>query len=98
MEQLQQTPIYQAINKPVLLFGAERNLVIFLAMMATMLMWMGGTWVTFFIGLVIWMIGIYYLREMAKRDPIMSSVFRRYHKYKHYYPAHTTPFAYFKAE
>jgi len=98
MEQLQQTPIYQAINQPVLLFGAERNLVIFLAMMATMLMWMGGTWVTFFIGLIIWMVGIYYLREMAKRDPIMSIVFRRYQRYRHYYPAHTTPFAYFKSE
>jgi len=98
MDKLQQTPIYQAINQPVLLFGAERNLVIFLAMMATMLMWMGGSWVTFFIGLTIWMVGIYYLREMAKRDPIMSSVFRRYQTYKHYYPAHTTPFAYFRAE
>ena len=98
MDELQQTPIYQAINQPILLFGAERNLVIFLAMMAAMLMWMGGSWVTFFIGLIIWVVGIYYLREMAKRDPIMSSVFRRYQKYKHFYPAHTTPFAYFKAE
>ncbi|HHB94371.1 MAG TPA: conjugal transfer protein TrbD [Campylobacterales bacterium] len=96
MEKLQQTPIYQAINQPVLLFGAERNLVIFLIMIATMLIWMGGTWFTFFVGLIIWIVGIYYLREMAKRDPIMSSVFRRYQKYKHYYLAHTTPFAYFK--
>ncbi|MCK4442625.1 MAG: VirB3 family type IV secretion system protein [Sulfurovaceae bacterium] len=96
MEKLQQTPIYQAINQPVLLFGAERNLVIFLIMMATMLIWMGGTWFTFFVGLIIWIVGIYYLREMAKRDPIMSSVFRRYQQYKHYYPAYTTPFAYFK--
>lgn len=98
MDQLQQTPIYQAINQPVLLFGAERSLVIFLATMAMMLMWMGGSWVTFFIGLIIWIVGIYYLREMAKRDPIMSSVFRRYQKYKPFYPAHTTPFAYFKTK
>ena len=67
MNELQQTPIYKAINQPILLFGAERNLVIFLAMMSSMLIWIGGSWFTFFIGLIIWIIGIYYLREMAKK-------------------------------
>jgi len=96
MDELQQTPIYKAINQPVLLFGGERHLVIFLATMSIMLIWMGATLFTFFIGLIIWIIGIYYLREMAKRDPIMSNVFRRYQQYKHYYSAHTTPFTYFR--
>jgi len=96
MDELQRVPIYQAINKPVLYFGAERSLVIMLGAMSGMLMWMGGTWFTFFVGLVIWFIGIYYLREMAKKDPIMSIVFRKYQYYKTFYPGYTTPFAYFK--
>ena len=97
MNELQQTPIYKAINQPILLFGAERNLVIFLAMMSSMLIWIGGSWFTFFIGLIIWIIGIYYLREMAKKDPLMSRVFKRYQQYKHHYSAHTTPFSNIKS-
>jgi len=96
MDELQRIPIYQAINKPVLFLGAERSLVIMLGAMSGMLMWMGGTWFTFFMGLIIWFIGIYYLREMAKKDPIMSMVFKKYQQYKKFYPAYTTPFSYFK--
>jgi len=92
MDELQRVPIYQAINKPVLYFGAERSLVIMLAAMSGMLMWMGGTWFTFFVGLVIWFIGIYYLREMAKKDPMMSIVFKKYQQYKKFYPGYTTPY------
>ena len=96
MDELHKVPIYQAINQPVLFLGAERNLVIILGAMSGMLMWMGGTWITFFIGLLIWIIGIYFLREMAKKDPEMSKVFKKYQTYQKYYRGYTTPFAYFK--
>lgn len=95
-DSLRAAPIYQAVNKPVLFAGGERSLVIMLGTMAGMLIWMGASWFNLFLGLFLWFVGIYFLREMAKEDVIMSQVFIKYQRYQHFYVSYTTPFYYMK--
>jgi len=84
--------IHSALNKPNLLFGAERELILLLGLFSAMMVFIAMTWQTFIVGIVMWVGLSTLLRMMAKADPMMSKIYLRQLKYKSFYAAHSTPF------
>lgn len=84
--------IHSALNKPNLLFGAERELILLLGLFSAMMVFIAMTWQTFIVGIVMWVVLSTLLRMMAKADPMMSKIYLRQLKYKSFYAAHSTPF------
>lgn len=80
-------PIRQSLHRHNQVFGAEREMVMFSALIA-LLVGVGG--MTFISGVsagLFWLCSIFVLRLMAKNDPVMSKVWIRHVKQQDYYPA-----------
>ncbi len=90
--QLKSVKIHAALNKPNLLLGGERELMLISALFSSVMIFIAMTWQTFLIGIALWLILSMLLRMMAKADPLMSKVYLRQLKYKNFYTAHSTPF------
>ena len=84
--------IHTSLNKPDLLLGCERKLLV-LSGLLTALIVISFNPITAVIGMLFWLIAIASLRKMAKADPLMSKIYLRHIKYQSYYPPHATPFA-----
>ncbi|MBZ7980326.1 VirB3 family type IV secretion system protein [Campylobacter sp. RM12640] len=97
MQELQRVDIYQALNKPNLVFGADRELVLFNMLISFTLIFTGLTLISTLIGCFILFAGGFLLRTMAKHDPLMKDIFQRQIKYKKYYVAQASYFSYLKA-
>jgi len=86
------TPIHESLNRPILLMGGERNLVLMLAVIAGVFilslakLWAAGA------GLLIWTAGQWTLSRAATYDPLLSKTGPRSLRYRRYYPAQATPF------
>ena len=89
---LKSIKIHSALNKPNLLMGAERELILVVGLFSAMMVFIALTWETFIVGIVMWIVITTLLRMMAKADPLMSKVYLRQLKYNSFYPAHSTPF------
>ncbi|MBN2768431.1 MAG: conjugal transfer protein TrbD [Campylobacterales bacterium] len=91
-EELKKIKIHSALNKPNLLFGAERELILLLGLFSAMMIFIAMTWQTFIAGIIMWVILSTLLRMMGKADPMMSKVYIRQMKYNSFYPAKSTPY------
>jgi len=89
---LKAVKIHSALNKPNLLMGAERELILLVGLFSAMMVFIAMTWQTFIVGIIMWVILSTLLRMMAKADPQMSKIYLRQLKYNGFYPAHSTPF------
>jgi len=96
MEQQQwEAPVHRSLVRPMLVMGGERELVMMLGMIAGIFI------VSFFqvwaaiSGILMWVIGIFFLQRMGEKDPRLSKVFIRSLKYsrKSVLPSAGTPFA-----
>lgn len=88
---LRRTKIRAALTRPVLVMGAERRIV-FGVIGCSVLLIMGVQTIAGVItGIVLWFVGIYVGRVLAKSDPMMTDVYERHIKYQKYYPARSTP-------
>mgnify|MGYP001195896815 CR=1 FL=1 len=85
-------PIHQSLSKPDLVFGCERQLLLFSGMITTILVVVLMNMIAAIVGMVFWFAAIGVLRAMAKSDPATSKVYLRHIRYTAYYPAHSTPF------
>lgn len=86
------TPIYKAMNRPSLLMGGDREIMLFtLLTVFTLTFTSLIPWVALF-ALVFSTVTIQTLRVMAKADPNMRKVYLRHRKYKSHYKASSTPF------
>ncbi|MCT2388856.1 conjugal transfer protein TrbD [Erwinia pyrifoliae] len=88
-DQLRKVPFPRAFWRPHLLLGGERELVIMTGMLSGGLPITSQNIPSLVIGLVMWFISIFFIRQMAKADPRMSLKYRRQLKYQAYYPAHS---------
>lgn len=87
------TPIHASLNRPILVLGGERKLVLSLATIAGMLIFsIAQIWAAI-LGLVIWATGHYGLIRAAAYDTQLSQTAVRALRYKKFYPAAATPFA-----
>lgn len=93
-EELIRVDIYSALNKPNLMFGADRELILSNALIAFALIFVGLTLMTTIIGIILIVVNGFFLRAMAKADPLMRKVYMRQIKYQKFYSAKSTPFAF----
>lgn len=83
---LRKTAISRAINRPILIAGAERKLAFLIGLASFGLIFIGVAWVTTILAIFIWILGMAAVRHMAKIDPQLSDIYMRSLKYKAYYP------------
>ncbi len=86
-------PLHRALIRPILLLGAERELVLSTALLAAGLVFSVHQWWSLILGVGLWLIGLAALQRMAKADPSLSQVLARHLRYQAWYPARATPFA-----
>lgn len=79
--------IHQCCNRPQLLLGGDRELVLLSAMMAGMLTFALGTWWGAVSGVLLWMSAVAVLSRMGKADPLLRQTYIRHVRYQPYYPA-----------
>lgn len=91
-DKLQAIKVHSALNKPNLLLGGERELMLMVGLFSALMIFIAMTWQTFIIGIALWLILSMLLRMMAKADPLMSKIYLRQLKYKDFYTAHSSPF------
>ena len=89
-------PIHSSVNKPNLLLGGDRELVMFTALMAAALIFTAQEGAAAIFGVMLWVSVLYLLRLMGKADPQMRHVYLRHRRYTAYYPARSTPFLSFR--
>lgn len=90
MEEPRRIAIHRSLNRPHLLLGAERSLVLAVGVLTALLIFSGsispssiGLAVTFWAG------AFWGLTRMAKADPQMSQVYQRHIRFRAYYGAHS---------
>lgn len=80
-------PIHSSLMRPILLMGAERELVLISAIIAAVLVLSIERLVFTVVGVVFWCLSLAALQRAAKTDPQFSSVYLRHARYRTYYPA-----------
>ena len=86
-------PIHASLNRPMLVLGGERQLVLMLGVVAGIFIFsLAQLWAAV-VGIVIWMVGQYFLARAAAYDAQLSKVGPRHLKYQKYYLSSATPFS-----
>lgn len=88
---LRETKTHRALHRPQMIWGGERELMLSVMVVAGGLIVAAMNIVATVIGLIIWAVSIFALRQMAKADPVMSKVYLRQLKYRSFYPAFSRP-------
>lgn len=91
MSTLRQTPIRRALHRPQQIMGGERELTLFSMLLAGGIIVSAMNMVATLIGVTLWVICLYGLRQMAKADPLMSKVYLRQLRYRDYYGPFSRP-------
>lgn len=87
------TPIHESLNRPILLMGGERQLVLMLMVIAgVFIISLANVYAAIF-GLLIWLVGQYGLARAATYDSQLSKTGPRSLRFRRYYPPSATPFA-----
>jgi len=84
----------QALLRPILLFGGEREITLVTLLLAGTIAYagfLGQSLLIMVAGIFLGIVGISICREMAKTDPHQVRVFIRHIKYAKFYPARSTP-------
>ncbi len=88
----QAIPIHESLNRPLLVLGGERNLVLMLGVVAGVFIFSLARFWAFATGLGLWLIGQWALAQAAKYDPLLSKTGPRHARYRAHYPAGSSPF------
>ncbi len=81
------TRVRQSLIRPLLMLGAERELVLFTGMITAMLVFSLGDLVLAGLGIFFWVVILAVLQRMAKHDAQLSKIYVRHANKKIYYPA-----------
>jgi type IV secretory pathway TrbD component len=88
MEKPRHIPIRRSLNRPHLLLGAERSLVLLVGVITAMVIFSGNiSLLSIGIGTLFWVCSFWALVNMAKADSQMSQVYQRHIRYRAYYVA-----------
>jgi type IV secretion system protein VirB3 len=86
-------PLHQSMLRPMLLLGAERELILALGIVAgVFIVSLFQLWAAIF-GLALWAVGAWVLTRAANFDPQLSKTFGRSLQYRKLYKSAATPFA-----
>lgn len=89
MDDPRKIPIHRALNRPNLILGGERELVLMTILFACLIAFTASSWIQVGIAVAFWLLIHGGLVEMAKHEPLMSQIYLRAVSYKSYYPATT---------
>jgi type IV secretion system protein VirB3 len=85
--------IHSSLNRPMLMLGGERNLVLMLGVLAGVFIFsLHALWAAA-VGVVLWIVGMYILSRAGAYDHQLSKTGPRSFKYRKFYPAQATPHA-----
>ena len=87
MDKPREVVIHQSANRPHLLLGGDRELVLFSALLSAMLIFALVTWWGVLTGIVLWFLSVAILSRMGKADPLLRQVYLRHLRYRPFYPA-----------
>ncbi len=87
---MRQSVIHSSLHRHNHILGAERELVMLLGLFCVVIAFGSITKFAVISMSIIWLIGVYFLRLMAKKDPLMSRVYLRHIKYQNWYSARTS--------
>jgi len=88
MDALRRTPIHLSLTRPLLLAGAERELVLLNGTtIAALIFGVGLHWASITVAILLASVGHWGLTRAAKHDPQMSRIYVRHIRYQEYYPA-----------
>jgi type IV secretion system protein TrbD len=88
MEEPRRIAIHRSLNRPHLLLGAERSLVLLAGLVTTLLLFSGNiSPASITLAVVFWSGSFWALVRMGKADPQMSQVYQRHIRYRPYYNA-----------
>lgn len=91
-ETIRKTRIYRALHRPQQIMGGERELMLLSLLLSVTLIVSALNLVALIIGVSLWLICAYGLRQMAKADPVMSKIYMRQLRYQDYYGPFSRPF------
>lgn len=83
-------PIHQSLHRHSQVLGAERELVMFSALIAFLVGVGGMTGIAAVSAAVFWIVAVCVLRLMAKADPMMSKVWMRHIRQQDFYSARSS--------
>jgi type IV secretory pathway TrbD component len=90
MQEPRRISIHRSLNRPHLLLGAERSLVLLTGLVTALLVFSGNiSPVSIGFAIVFWSVSFWALVRMAKADPHMSRVYQRHIRIRAYYSAHS---------
>jgi type IV secretory pathway TrbD component len=81
------TPLLQSFTRPMLLLGGERENVILLACICLSLCAAGRDFLSVFLAVLIWTVGIIFSKLTARTDPWSTKVFLKSLLYRDFYQA-----------
>jgi len=87
MDKPREIVIHQSANRPHLLLGGDRELVLFAALMSAMLIFALVTWWGIAAGIALWITAVAVLSRMGRSDPMLRQVYFCHVKYRAFYPA-----------
>jgi type IV secretory pathway TrbD component len=87
MDQPRQLPIHRSLNRPHLMMGGERELVLSAGILAGMVAFSGLSIRSVVMAIVLWVVCLMVFQRMAKADTVMSKIYIRHIRYKAFYPA-----------
>lgn len=86
-------PLHESLNRPMLMMGGERNLVLMLMVVSGVFIFsLHAVWAAV-VGIALWMIGQFALTRAGRYDPQLSKTGARSLKQQRYYPASASPYA-----
>ena len=87
MNEPRRIPIHRSLNRPALILGGERDLVLMTMVISVLIAFTASSLIQLAVADVFWLTVHYLLVQMASRDPLMSRVYMRHVKYNAFYPA-----------
>ncbi len=86
-DQPREVKIFLSANRPNLLAGGDRELVLLAGLLASALIFSVATVWAVAVGIAAWVFSVAALSRMAKVDPLLRHVYVRQVRYQPYYPA-----------
>src|SRR5262249_54923775 len=87
LDKPREIPIHQSANRPHLILGGDRELVLFAGLTAACLAFTLASLTGIVVGLVIWLASVAVLSRMGKADPMLRHVYLRHLRYRPFYYA-----------
>ncbi len=87
MDKPREVIIHQSANRPHLLLGGDREIVLLFALLSAALVFALATWWGAVAGIALWVVSVAVLSRMGKADPLLRHVYVRHVRYQPFYSA-----------